>query len=134
MVPAECFGAKCFGATTIPSDFQQCWRWCEFWIPAGKKFHSCGIAAICWAIWKSRNIACFENKLIKNPLEIICYICALLQYWSGLFAEVDQDQLVEGANLMLKVAKEVLAVQTARQVDLLLLDQGQGEDDRDSCQ
>jgi len=34
---------------------------------------------------------------------------------------MDQDQLVEGANRMLRVAKEVLASQTARQVNQLLL-------------
>ena len=32
---------------------------------------------------------------------------------------MDQTQLVEGANLMLKVAKDVLAAQTARQANLL---------------
>jgi len=38
---------------------------------------------------------------------------------------MDQEQLVEGANLMLKVAKEILAVQTARQVNKLLLQDGE---------
>ena len=44
-----------------------------------------------------------------------------MNFWSGLYAEMDQDQLVEGANTMLRVAKEVLASQTARQVNQLLL-------------
>jgi len=34
---------------------------------------------------------------------------------------MDQDQLVEGANRMLRVAKEVMASQTAQQVNQLLL-------------
>jgi len=38
---------------------------------------------------------------------------------------MDQEQLVEGANLMLKVAKEILAVQTARQVNKLLIQDGE---------
>jgi hypothetical protein len=42
-------------------------------------------------------------------------------FWARLYAEMDREQLVEGANLMLKVAKEVLAKQTARQVDQLLI-------------
>ena len=46
-------------------------------------------------------------------------------YWAGLYSEMDQEQLVEGANLMLKVAKEILAVQTARQVNKLLLQDGE---------
>jgi len=38
---------------------------------------------------------------------------------------MDQEQLVEAANLMLKVAKEILAVQTARQVNKLLIQDGE---------
>lgn len=39
-----------------------------------------------------------------------------MKYWSGLYVETDKEKLMEGAELMLKVAKEVLASQTARQV------------------
>lgn len=39
-----------------------------------------GIAPICWAIWKNRNKACFEKKAIKNPLEIMCHACALMNF------------------------------------------------------
>lgn len=35
-----------------------------------------------------------------------------MEFWAGLHSEMDQKQLVEGADLMLKVAKEVLAAQT----------------------
>ena len=42
-------------------------------------------------------------------------------YWAGLYSEMDQEQLVEGANLMLKVAKEILA----GQVNKLLLQDGE---------
>jgi hypothetical protein len=38
-------------------------------------------------------------------------------FWAGLYGEMDRDQLIEEANLMLKVAKELLAKQTARQVN-----------------
>jgi hypothetical protein len=27
--------AKCFGATNIPTNLQQCWKWCEYWLPHG---------------------------------------------------------------------------------------------------
>jgi len=107
--------AKCFRASNMPTNLQQCWRWCETWRPFGKKYHPWGVAVVCWAIWKCRNKACFEGKLINNPLEIICHANALMIYWAGLYAEMDREQLIEGANLMLKVAKEVLAAQTARQ-------------------
>lgn len=68
--------------------------------------------------------------MIKSPIKVICHICALMKYWAGLFAEMDQEQLIEGADLLLKVAKDVLAAETARQVDLLLLQNGEegGED------
>jgi hypothetical protein len=49
-------------------------------------------------------------------------------FWAGLYDEMDHDRLVEGANLMLKVAKEILARQTARHVNQLLLHDGQGEE------
>ena len=66
----------------------------------------------------------FEKKVVKNPLEIICHACALMIYWSGLFAELERDQLIEGANTTLRVAKEVFAAQTTRQVNQLLLEDG----------
>jgi hypothetical protein len=54
-------------------------------------------------------------------------------FWAGLYAEMDREQLIEGANLMLKVAKEVLAKETAREVNQLLLQDSQpGDDDEDS--
>jgi hypothetical protein len=54
-------------------------------------------------------------------------------FWAGLYAEMDRDQLIEGANLMLKVAKEILAAQTARQVNQMLLQNDQADDmDEDS--
>lgn len=60
--------AMCLGADNIPKSMDQCWSWCEKWLPSGKKFHTFGIAAICWAIWKSRNRACFEKKYIQDPM------------------------------------------------------------------
>jgi len=120
--------ARCFGASNIPMNLQQCWLWCEKWLPFGEKYHPWGVAAICWAIWKSRNRAVFYKKLIKSPLEIVCHACALMIYWSGLYAELDQDQLVEGANTMLRVAKEILVAQTTRQVNQLLLQDGESSE------
>jgi hypothetical protein len=103
--------AKCFGASNIPTYLEQCWLWCEKWFPYGKKFHPLRVAAICWALWKCRNKVVFENKVVKSPLEIICHACVFMVDWSGLFAELDKDQLIEGANTMLRVAKELLAAQ-----------------------
>ena len=54
-------------------------------------------------------------------------------FWAGLYAEMDRDQLIDGANLMLKVAKEILAKQTTREVDQLLLQDDQSDDAEDSA-
>ena len=66
----------------------------------------------------------FEKKVVKNPLEIICHACVLMIYWTGLYAELDRDQLVDQTT-MLRVAKEILAAQTTRQVNQLLLEDGE---------
>lgn len=63
--------AKCIGATNIPRSFSQCWAWADRWLPSGKQFHAIGIAALCWAIWKTRNRACFEGKCINDPASIV---------------------------------------------------------------
>ena len=88
--------ARCFGANNIPSDLNQCWQWCEAWFPFGKKYHPWGIAAVCWAIWKSRNKACFDKEIIKSPLEILCHANALMVFWAGLYAEKDMKEMEEG--------------------------------------
>lgn len=113
--------ARCFGIQTIPSNIEQCWAWCEKWLPVDKKFHAWGIGAICWGIWKCRNKAVFEKKLIKSPVEIICHICSLLMYWTGLYDEHEREQMKQGVETVLNVAKEILAKQTAQQVNQLLL-------------
>ena len=41
--------AVCFGANNVPRSLNQCWEWYERWLPLGKKFHTLGIAAVCWA-------------------------------------------------------------------------------------
>jgi len=100
--------AKSIGANNVPRSLNQCWTWCENWLPAGKQFHAIGIAAICWAIWKTRNKACFEGKLLNDPVSIICYACALMGYWAGLFAESDKEALIAGVTTMLEIATKLL--------------------------
>lgn len=68
-----------------------------------------GVSTICWAIWKARNNACFENKFIKSPLEIICHAGALMKFWAGLYIGLDREELEAGVNSMLKPAMDMLA-------------------------
>jgi hypothetical protein len=71
-----------------------------------------GIAAICWAIWKTRNRACFDEKILRNPAEIICYACALMGYWAGLFPELDKEALEAGVKMMLQIATKLMREKT----------------------
>ena len=41
--------AKCFGADTIPRNLEQSWRWCNRWLPFGRKYHVLGVSAICFS-------------------------------------------------------------------------------------
>jgi hypothetical protein len=73
-----------------------------------EKFHALGIVAICYAIWKTRNNVCFEGKTVTSLISIICYACSLMEYWVDLFLDDDKDQLVAGANTMLKIALQLV--------------------------
>jgi hypothetical protein len=86
------------GVFSRPSCFTQYLWWIAKILPVGSNLHIVGIAALCWAIWKTRNIACFEGKLISSPLGLICYMCAFLRYWAGLQNEKDKELLMEGAS------------------------------------
>jgi hypothetical protein len=85
------------GVFTRPSCFTQYFWWITKILPVGSNLHIVGIVALCWAIWKTRNNACFEGKLISSPLGLICYMCAFLRYWEGLQNEKDKELLLEGA-------------------------------------
>jgi hypothetical protein len=88
--------AKVIGANNIPTSLAQCWEWCEKWLPAGKKYNLWSVSAICWAIWKGRNKACFDGIIIKNPTEILWHAGALMRFWTGLYAEVEREMLING--------------------------------------
>jgi hypothetical protein len=98
----------CLHQRTRPKHYEQFWPWVAVALPGGEKFHMLGLAAICWAIWKARNRACFEKKLIKNPIEIIFSACALMHYWAGLYPEETQRLIKEGVDLMMKTAIKLI--------------------------
>jgi hypothetical protein len=100
--------AVCLDANNIPSSIDNCWLCCEKWLPGGKKFHTFGIVTICWAIWKTRNKMCFEGKVVKDPTSIVCYACALMSYWAGLYTGDDKDALIAGVNCMIEIAMKLL--------------------------
>lgn len=53
---------------------------------------------------------------------------SLMIYWAGLYDTLSREQMVEGVDTMLKLVKEVLADQTARQVNRLLLQEEAPQD------
>jgi hypothetical protein len=71
------------GVYSRPSCFTQYFWWISKILPLGFNFHVVGIAALCWAIWKTRKTF-FKGKLISSPMSMICYMCSFLRYWAGL--------------------------------------------------
>lgn len=55
---------------------------------------------------------CFDGKILRNPAEIICYACALMGYWAGLFPELDKEALEAGVKTMLQIAAKLLEKKT----------------------
>jgi hypothetical protein len=51
----------------------------------GGEFYMMGLAAICWAIWKTRNIICLEKNVSKSPVQILYKSCAFMNYWAGFY-------------------------------------------------
>jgi hypothetical protein len=73
-----------------------------------KKFHTLGIAAICWAIWKSHNKAGFEGKSVQEPASIVCYACVRMSSWAGLYLDDDKEAMLDGVNTMMKIAMKLV--------------------------
>lgn len=72
------------GADCRPCSFGQFWLWMQRYMKGGEKFHMIGLAAICWAIWRSRNNACFEKRIIRSPTEVICLASTFISFWAEL--------------------------------------------------
>jgi hypothetical protein len=67
--------------------------------------------------------ACFEQKLIKSPAEIICYACFFLRYWAGLQKERDKAIILEGAKTLQETALAAHR-EVARRERLMIDEQG----------
>ena len=85
-IPLKKYGMEeiihaCFSKViNTPRNLEQYKTWIGLWLPGGASVHTLGFAAICWAIWKYRNKACFHKKLIKSPAEIVINACALMDF------------------------------------------------------
>ena len=66
------------------------------------------VAAIMWGIWKTRNLACFENKWPKEPVEVISKFCFWIEFWAKMQVMPDARlELERGAKVLERVASEV---------------------------
>jgi hypothetical protein len=96
--------ARSIGAPTRPGSFTQYFWWIPQFLPVSRNVQITGVAAICWAIWKLRNRACFEGKMIQSPVELICFAVVFMKYWAGLHVQADGDALRHGADTIQQTA------------------------------
>jgi len=79
-------------ANCRPGSFDQFWLWTKAFLPKFQHFHMVGLAAICWPLWKSRNVVCFDKKK-----ELVCSASAFISFWAGLQKADNREQLETGA-------------------------------------
>lgn len=121
----------CLGTSNVPRSFEQCWSWCEKWLPFSKKFHAIGIAGPFVGLsGKTPNSMCFEGKIMTSPITIICYACSLMGYWAGLFLDDDKAELIAGANTMLKITLKLVGKKMGTKKRDLLKDTKNGDQDK----
>jgi hypothetical protein len=56
-----------------------------------------GCGAVLWAIWRTRNNACFNGLLVFDPIEVIFTCCFWLDSWSVLQSETTKKMLLGGS-------------------------------------
>jgi hypothetical protein len=108
----ECVAAKfvwstvamSIGASDRPGSFTQFFWWFPRLIPASRNVQIAGLAVKCWVIWKLRNRACFEHKLIKSRSELISFGVVFMNYWAGLHNSPDAENIRAGAASLLQLA------------------------------
>jgi hypothetical protein len=90
-----------------PTSYEQYDPWIRKALPGGDAVYMFGLAAICWAIWKARNMTFFEKKLIKNPNEVIFSTCLFMKFWAGLFKGDMQDKVKTGVDVLMKTTLNI---------------------------
>lgn len=120
---------SCFGANNVPLNIEQYKVWIKRWLPHGESVRTFGLAAICWAVWKATNKACFEKKLLKTPIEILTHACVFMQYWAGLYGADMQGKLLDGVKVLLACAHWVMAQQSPSMVPRLMPPEDSQEED-----
>ena len=100
------------GTISTPRNCTQYKEWICRWLPNGQAVHHFGFAAVCWAIWKCRNKAVFDAKIIRHPAEILLHSCSFMNPWACLYSSDFQGRLSEGVKGLMACAYKILVQQS----------------------
>ena len=96
-----------FNLKSIPSSFEMIPGWLESFRIIDRFLVSTGVAALIWAIWKTRNNACFNGVILQDPTSIVFMMSHFISYWTGLQKQKLQSLQRKGAKLLVLVATDV---------------------------
>lgn len=99
---------KCtFSLQEIPSVFYDIPVWISKLPVSSRGLVACGVAAVVWSIWKTRNNACFNGIIMpSDPTGIVCPILHYIDYWSGLQRQKVKKLCRKAARILVMVAQE----------------------------
>jgi hypothetical protein len=81
------------GAPTRPGSFAQFFWWTPQFSHTSHNVQIAGMAAICWAIWKTLNSSCFEKKFLRNHVDFIFLATSFIKYWAGTHSDAEAAQI-----------------------------------------
>jgi hypothetical protein len=87
-----------------------------------------GLAAIYFAIWKTRNCVCFDKKHINNPIEILFSACAFMLYWVGMYPKTTKKEIEVGVNMLMKTATQLIKKDPPKTAPVLMIKDAMPED------
>jgi hypothetical protein len=114
----ECFVAKfiwrivqvAFNLSSTPSTTAHLFcDWIQSFNKSVRNLVLVGCGAVLWAIWRTRNNACFNGKLVFDPIEVIYSCCFWLDAWSVLQSETAREMLLEGSLRIRRTVNEFFA-------------------------
>ena len=95
-----------FSLHKIPESFEDIPRWLESFHINDRLLISVGVAALIWAIWKTRKKACFDGVFLQDPISIVFLMAHYISYWAGLQKQSLRGLQRKGAKMVVLVATE----------------------------